>query len=897
MSLLNLNKMFKPESVALIGASASKSSLGYVVMKNLMAGDFQGTILPVNPKYKNVNGIHTYKNIASLPVIPDLAVICTPARTVAGIIGELGERGTRAAVVLSAGFNELIDGQPLKQIMLDTAKPYGLRILGPNCVGLLVPSIGLNASFAHTRSLEGNLALVSQSGALCTTILDWAKSRGIGFSYFISLGDSADVDFGDLLDYLGSDESTHGILLYIESVKLARKFMSAARSTSRNKPVIVIKSGRMAEGARAAASHTGALAGNDDVFDAAFRRAGILRVHTINDLFDAVETLARARRIDGNRLIILTNGGGTGVLATDELVLNGGQLAELSPETTGKLDKLLPPTWSRSNPVDIIGDGDANRYVNSLRILLDDPGYDAILVMLVPSAVIDNREVAKAVTDEIQKTDKAVLTCWMGKDAVKEARKIFEDAGIPSYETPDFAIRSFMHIVEYNRNKRCLMETPQSMAGDFAPDRPAVREIIEKVFADDRYILTEPEAKTILSAYEVPVVETVIANSVDEVMVAAEKLGFPVALKILSPDISHKSDIGGVVLGIDSSHVLSAVAEGMLARIAKLYPEAVIEGFTVQKMIERPSANELIIGVATDAIFGSFILFGQGGTSVEILNDKAIALPPLNLELAEDLLNRTRVSKLLYGYRNVPAADMDEIKSTLVKISQLVIDNPEIAELDINPLYADSKGVIALDARIRVDASASKGTKGLVIRPYPRELEETVKLDNGQEVLLRPIRPEDEAAQNELLSRTDSGELYFRFMKAKDNFCHSCMGSFTQIDYDREMAFIALVNNKNEEVLGFIRAVTDPDNHEAEFSIIVRKDRKKQGVGKILLEKMINYCKSRGTKWLTVQILVKNKTMIDMLKKSGFKIRENNAHDTVILSLKLQGERDISLLS
>lgn len=888
MSIINLHKMFRPESVALIGASADKSSLGYVVMKNLLAAEFSGVILPVNPKYKNISGVHAYQDIKSLPVVPDLAVICTPARTVPRIITELGERGTRAVVVLSAGFHESVDGHTMKQSMLDAAKPHNLRILGPNCVGLLIPSLGLNASFAHTNSLPGNIAVVSQSGALCTTILDWAKSRNIGFSYFISLGDSADVDFGDLLDYLGSDESTHSILLYIESVNHARKFMSAARATSRNKPVIVIKSGRVTEGAKAAASHTGALAGNDEVFDAAIRRAGILRVHTINDLFDAVETLARARRIDGNRLIILTNGGGTGVLATDELVMNGGQLAELSSGTIEKLDKFLPSTWSRGNPVDIIGDGGADRYVNTLRILLDDPNHDAILVMLVPSAVIDNREVAKAVTEEINKTNKPVLTCWMGKDAVAEARGIFEDAGVPSYETPDFAIRAFMQIVEYNRNERCLMETPHSITDDFQADRSIVRKIIENVLSNNRNILTEPEAKTILVAYDIPVVETIIANSVDEVLAAAEELGFPVALKILSPDISHKSDIGGVLLGIDSRQVLSAVAEGMLARITKLKPGAVIEGFTVQKMIERPGANELIIGMATDAIFGPFILFGQGGISVEVLNDKAIALPPLNLKLAEDLVMHTRVSKLLTGYRNIASANMKEINLTLVKISQLIIDNPEITELDINPLYADSKGVIALDARIKLESSTSKGSGRLVIRPYPENLEETVRLENGLEVLLRPIKPEDETAQHELLSRTNPEDIYFHFMKAKDNFCHSCLGSYTQIDYDREMIFVALVNNPNEEVLGFIRAVSDPDNHEAEFSIIVRTDWQKQGIEKILLEKMIQYCKSRGTKLLTGLVLVKNKGLIDLFEKYSFEIRENNGSDTATVLLNLQ---------
>jgi acetyltransferase len=883
--------MFNPESVALIGASTSKGSLGYVVMKNLLTADFSGPILPVNPKYKNVSGVHAYQDIASLPVDPDLAVICTPASTIPDIITQLGERGTRAVVVLSAGLREKSDGKTLEQHALDAAKPFGLRILGPNCVGLLIPSIGLNASFAHTNSLSGNLALVSQSGALCTTILDWAKSRGIGFSHFISLGDSADVDFGDLLDYLGSDASTHGILLYIESVKLARKFMSAARATSRNKPVIVIKSGRVAEGARAATSHTGALAGADEVFDAAIRRAGMLRVYTINQLFDAVETLAHTRRIKGDRLIILTNGGGPGVLATDSLITNGGRLAELSSETIQALDKILPPTWSKANPIDIIGDGGADRYVNALKVLLNDPNYDAVLVMLVPAAVIDNKVVAKAITEEINKTNKPILTCWMGEDSVAEAKKIFEQAGIPSYDTPDSAIRAFLQIVEYDQNKVSLMETPPSSTKGIERHnaRECTSKIINKVLQEKRNILSEPEAKVVLAAYGIPVVETIIANSVDDVLNTANDLGFPVALKILSPDISHKSDVGGVLLGIDSRQILQAAAEGMLARISKLQPNARIDGFTVQKMESRPGAFELIIGIATDPIFGPVVLFGHGGTSVEILNDKAVALPPLNMKLANDLILRTRISKLLSGYRDIPSADLEEIKLTLVKISQLIIDNPEIIELDINPLFTDSSGVIALDARISVEASDQKGPERLVIRPYPQELEETITIGSGQQILLRPIRPEDEAAHHEFLNKTDPKDIYFRFFRAANNFSHPFLARFTQIDYDREMAFIASVKGENNEpeTLGVIRAVSDADNTEAEIAIIVRTDLQGNGIGGKLLEKIIDYCRSRETGRLTGQVLAENRAMIHLVKKFGFKVQTQAGQNMVEISLEL----------
>ncbi len=889
MSVLNLNKMFKPESVALIGASETPGALGNVVMKNLITGGFSGPILPVNPKYKFVSGVFAYPDIASLPVVPDLAVICTPAKIIPDLIKELGERGTRAAIVLSAGFHETPEGQSLNQLMLEHAKVYGLRILGPNCVGLLVPGIGLNASFAHTNSLVGNLAFVSQSGALCTTILDWAKSRGIGFSHFISLGDNADIDFGDLLDYLGSDHSTHGILLYVESIKFARKFMSAARATSRNIPVIVMKSGRVAEGAKAATSHTGALSGSNDVFTAAIRRAGMLRVYNINNIFDAVETLARARSIKGNRLIILTNGGGPGVLATDHLILKGGRIAELSSKTIEELNTILPSTWSKANPVDIIGDSDAERYVNALRVLIKDPNYDAILVMLVPVAVVDNKEVAIAIANEINNTKKPILTCWMGEDGVAEGRKVFELAGIPTYDTPVSAVQAFMQVYEYGCNKESLMETPPSIAEGIVQKqaRSNSQKIIKRILKDNRNVLTEPEAKNILAAYDIPIVETKIVNDVDSILSAAEDLTYPVVLKILSSDITHKSDVGGVQLGIGSKEALLTAANSMLERVNKSQPNAHIEGFTVQQMVVRKDAYELIIGVATDPIFGPFILFGQGGISVEVMNDKAIALPPLNMKLATDLITRTRISKLLSGYRGIPAANLEAIKTTLVKISQLIIDNPEIIELDINPLFVDSKGVIALDARIKVQKSDLSGSERLVIRPYPQELEEKIVTHNGQTILLRPIRPEDESAHHEFLTKTDPQDIYFRFFKSSNNFTHQFLARFTQIDYDREMAFVAKTTDDKQETLGVIRAISDSDNHEAEIAIIVRSDIHGQGIGRSLMEKMIKYCRERGIEQLTGQVLPDNYAFLSLVRKFNFKTCPQFEENTVLITLEL----------
>lgn len=893
MSVLNLKKLLKPESVALIGASDKQGSLGRLVMHNLLDGGFKGPIWPVNPKYQTICDEQAYPDVASLPDAPDLAVIVTPAKTIPDLITALGERGTKAAVVLSAGTNvEDDDGKTIEQRMLEAARPNGLRILGPNCVGLLLPNIGLNASFAHTDSLPGRLALISQSGALCTTLIDWAKSRGIGFSHFISLGNAADVDFGDLLNYLGSDSKTDGILLYVESISEARKFMSAARATARNKPVIVIKAGRVEEGARAAASHTGALAGSDDIFDSAIRRAGMLRVYSIEDLFAAVETLARARTISGNRLAILTNGGGPGVLATDALVSGGGKLAELSEETIAALDECLPPTWSKANPVDIIGDGGAERYVNALRILLNDPNYDAILIMLVPAAVIDNEAVARAVTEEIKRTRKSVLTCWMGADAVDKARKHFEREGIPNYETPDAAINAFLHMYEYHDNQVSLMQTPPSVPEDFTCNCECVREIISRVLEDKREILTEAEAKEVLKAYDIPVVETRVARDVDEAVTIAEDIGYPVALKIHSPDITHKSDVGGVLLDIESSNLLRYSTEGMLRRVERMQPDAKIEGFTVQKMAHRPGAYELIIGTITDPIFGPTILFGQGGTAVEVVDDKAVTLPPLNMILADDLIMHTKISRVLKGFRDIPSVDMDALKLVLIKISQLIIDHPQIEELDINPLFSDSKGVLALDARIRIKATRQTGAERLAIRPYPKNEEEWITLNDGQKILLRPIKPEDEPAHHDFLSKITAQDLYYRFFRAVNKMTHPTLARFTQIDYDREMAFIAVTEGENgkPETLGVARAVADADNEEAEFAIIVRSDRHGRGLGKTLMDKLIRYCRGRGTRRIVGQTLHENKSMRNLAEKFGFKSTVANGNDIVNLSLDLAAE-------
>ena len=873
MSVRNLDSLFRPSSVAVIGASDRVRSVGSAVMRNLSDSGFEGPVWPVNIRRARVAGKPAFRTVSDLPSAPALAVVCTPPETVPGVIAELGRCGTRAAVVLTGGLNgtKTADGRTLTAAMLEAARPWLLRILGPNCVGLLVPGIRLNASFAHVQALPGSIAFVSQSGALATAMLDWAAARGVGFSHFISLGDGADVDFGDVLDYLGSDPVTRAILLYIESITAARKFMSAARAAARNKPVIAVKAGRVLEGARAAASHTGALAGRDDVYQAALARAGIVRVDDTLDLFDAAETLARTRPLSGNRLTILTNGGGPGVMATDALIAGGGTLANLPEATLQELDRVLPPAWSHGNPVDIIGDAPVERYVAALHALLDNPESDAILFIHAPTAIVPSAEIANSCAALIKESRRNVFACWMGGDSVKEADALFARAGVPTYVTPEHAVRAFLELDRYRRTQELLMQVPPSIAEDFMPDRSSARAVVEDALAHGRSMLTEAEAKHVLSAYGIPVVATRLAADPDEAALAATEIGFPVAVKIVSPQISHKSDVGGVALSLKSADEVRAAARAMKERCMQLRPDAGVTGFAVQQMIDAARSHELIAGITTDPIFGPVILFGHGGTAVEVINDKAVALLPLNLRLAEELVSRTRVSRLLQGYRDRPAADKAALYLALVKLSQLVIDLPEIAELDVNPLLAGASGVVALDARARIVKAVVPGADRLVIRPYPRELEEELVLD-GETIMLRPIRPEDEPRHRGFLARVAPQDIQRRFFCMKGEFAHSELARFTQIDYDREMAFIATARLKSGEweTLGVARAIADPDNINAEFAVLVRTDWQGRGLGKALLSKLLHYCQGRGTQNLIGEVLAGNRRMLKLCASLGF---------------------------
>ena len=879
MTIRNLDRLFKPSSIALIGASKRPQSIGQVVARNLFNAGFQGPIMPVNPRERAIEGVLAYGSVADLPVTPDLAVIATPPDTIPGLVAELGQRGTKAAIVISAGFAELgPEGRALQQSVLDAAKPHLLRVVGPNCLGVMVPGCGLNAGFAHVAPLKGDIALVAQSGAVVTSILDWATARGIGFSHLVSLGGMADVDFGDMLDYLAQDGNVRAILLYVEAITHARKFMSAARAAARSKPVIVIKAGRTEEAAKAASSHTGALAGADDVYDAAFRRAGMLRVTELDELFDAVETLATGVKIDGDRLAILTNGGGIGVLATDALIGGGGHLAQLSADTMERLNRVLPPTWSHGNPVDIIGDAPGQRYADALSALLEDRGIDAILVLNCPTAVADSLDAADAVVSAIKGRKLPVLTSWLGETAAAEARRLFARNRIPDYHTPNQAVRAFLHLVRYRKNQDLLMETPASVPEQFEVDTPAARAIVETALAEGRAWLSEYEAKEVLRAYGIPAVQTVIAATPAEAERAAKRIGGRIALKILSQDITHKSDLGGVALNLSPDQVW-AEADAMLERIRSAKPEARIEGFTVQEMAHRPDAHELIVGMVDDALFGPVILFGEGGTGVEVVADKALALPPLNLNLARETMARTRIHRLLQGYRNRPAADMDAIALALIKVSQLVIDFPEIAELDINPLFADDRGVLALDARIKVCPPKLEGSKRLAIRPYPKRLEHTTTLRDGRSFLIRPIRPEDEPLIHDLVGKTSMEDLRLRFFAPMRRLTHLMAARLTQIDYDREMALIAQApaddGSGGDAIYGTVRITADPDNERAEYAVLVRSDMKGKGLGYQLMKEILAYARSRGIKEVFGEVLRENTSMLGLCRELGFTRHES----------------------
>ncbi len=882
MSTYQLKNLLSPRSVALVGASPRPTSVGRAILGNIRKAEFKGEFGVVNTHYSEIDGVATVGSIGELPFAPELVVITAPAAAIPGLIDEAGARGAAGALIITSGLGHgagsLADAAEL------AARKYGMRLIGPNCLGIIMPGANLNASFSAHMPCAGSLALISQSGSIATGMVDWAAQRGVGFSGIVSIGDQLDIDIADLLDYFALDGKTRAILLYVEAIKDARKFMSAARAAARIKPVVVVKSGRMAQGAKAAATHTGALAGSDAVYDAAFRRAGILRVSDLRELFDCAETLGRVGSPPGKRLAILTNGGGIGVLAVDRLVELGGIPAAIVPATRAKLEAVLPRNWSGSNPIDIVGDADAARYSAALEVLLADPGNDAILVMNVQTAIARAEDIAATVTGLVSqyrqqhhRAAKPVLAVWVGAD--QKTIELLSGAGIPNYPTEDDAVRGFMYLVKHRELVAELAQVPPAMPREFAPDIDAARAIVAAALADGRHWLDPVEVKRLLEAYEIPMVPTFAAADAEQAVSHASGLfaqGATVVLKIMSRDIIHKSDVGGVVLNLTSPEAVRLATAGILARAKKLRPDARIAGVIVQAMVVRTKARELILGFADDPTFGTVIVFGRGGTAVEVINDKALALPPLDLQLARDLIERTRVSRLLRAYRDVPAAKEDAVAMVLVKLAQMAADLPEIRELDINPLLADENGVLAVDARISVGQVEQKfkgtGPANFAVRPYPSQWQRHLEVKGGWRVFVRPIRPEDEPLIHEFLRHVTMQDLRLRFFAPMKEFSHEFIARLTQLDYARAMAFIAFDEVTNQMV-GVVRIHSDSIYETGEYAILLRSDLKGRGLGWALMQLIIEYAKSEGLKTISGDVLQENTVMLDMCRHLGFEVK------------------------
>ena len=897
MSTYKLDRLFSPRSVAVVGASPRPTSPGHAVIRNLKAAGFAGRIDLVNPHYSEIEGLRALPSYDQLSETPDLMVVAAPASAVPGIVAAAAEKGTPAAIIITAGLGH--GPASLAAACAQAARASGLRLIGPNCLGVLAPHAKLNASFAAGMALAGDLALISQSGAIAAGLIEWAAHRAVGFSAVVSLGDQIDVDFGDLLDFFALDRATRAILLYVEAINDARKFMSAARAAARAKPVVVIKSGRHAQAAKAAQTHTGALAGSDSVYDAAFRRAGLLRVLDLDELFAAAETLGRLQSLPGDRLAILTNGGGIGVLAVDRLADLGGTLAALSPETKKRLDAVLPPIWSRDNPVDIAGDAGASRYAAALDLLLADPQSDAVLVMNVPTALASAADAAQSVIGVVKQhretliRPKPVLAVWVGASgAVSDT---FESARIPNYATEADAVRGFMHIVRYREAAQALMATPPSMPETFSPDLAAARRVIDGALKEGRTWLDPVEVTRLMSAYEVPIAPALLARDAEEAAAAAAPLlaqGSTVVVKILSPDIIHKSEVGGVRLNLTSEQAVREAAGAILARARAARPDARLTGVTIHPMILRPKARELIAGIADDPTFGPVVVFGCGGTAVEVIDDKALALPPLDLNMARELIGRTRVSRLLKAYRDVPAADENAIALTVVKLAQLAADLPELRELDLNPLLANEHGVIAVDARVAI-APAEQSGRGLrghprfAIRPYPKEWERHLKLRDGTAIFVRPVRPEDEPLYPPFFARVTREDLRLRFFAPIKEFSHPFIARLTQIDYARAMALLAL-DEASGEMLGVVRLHANSNYDAGEYAILVRSDLKGHGLGWQLMALITDYARAEGLNTIEGQVLSENSTMLAMCRELGFEIATDpDERDTCIVKLRI----------
>ena len=880
-----LRMLFSPKSVAVIGASERANAVGEIVFRNMLESGYGGLLYAVNPAHQEVQGQRAYATIEEIETPVELAVICTEAETVPDIIESCGKHGVRAAVVLSAGFTEVGPrGAALERTMLGHAKTYGVRIMGPNCLGIIRTGIGLNATFFKGSVKPGNLALVSQSGALCTAILDWAPANDIGFSSVVSMGAASDVDFGEILDYLASDEETGSILIYIEGVRQARGFMSALRAAARSKPVFVIKAGRHDAGSRAVISHTGALVGSDDVFDAALRRAGVVRVESISGLFSAAKSLASPHKYSGNRLAIITNGGGPGVMATDRAVDVGVSVASLCHETIDRLNQVLPAIWSHNNPVDIIGDATPQRYHDAIRICMADPGVDGVLVILTPQAMTQPLEVATLLVEDARTFRKPLFTSWMGAAQTMDGRARFAQASIPSFSTPEAAVEAYSYITAYYRNQRLLAQVPAPLSHHDVPDVAGARMVIESVLAERRKVLSEMESKALLSAFHIPVANTVVARSPSEALLLAEEFGFPVAMKINSPDITHKSDAGGVKLNLMNAAAVRTAYHELIEGVRANRPDARVDGVALQPMVRKPNGRELMVGVISDPIFGPVISFGAGGTAVDVLRDRAIALPPLNGFLARELIGGTRVAKLLGSFRHMPPVQMEALESLLLRVSEMVCELPWLRELDINPLIVDEHGLFAVDARVVVDYApvSTDRYSHMAIHPYPAHLVTHWQLPDGTDVTIRPMRPEDATIEQEFVRQLSEETKYFRFMHAVQELSEDMLVRFTQLDYDRELALIAVTEEKGREVeIGVCRYAINQDGESCEFALVVSDQWQHKAIGHRLMGSLIDAARSKGLRTMEGEVMSSNHEMLKLVATLGFTVATSQEDSSI----------------
>jgi acetyltransferase len=888
MSLLNLDMIFKPSSVALIGASRKKGTIGWAILKNLMEAQYEGIIVPVNPNYAEVQGIKAYPSLSSANRSVDLAIIATPISSVPFIMKECVRAGVGGAIIISAGGKETgKQGLEIESKIREEVRGTNLRILGPNCLGVICPEQHLNTTFAAHMPKPGRLAFISQSGAICAAMLDLSLKEDIGFSHFVSIGSMLDVDFGDLIDYLGNDDSVKSILLYIESLSNFRRFMSAARAVSRVKPILVLKAGKSEAGAKAAASHTGAMAGEDAVYDAAFRRAGIVRVATLEDFFDCAELLDKQPRPSGKRMVVITNSGGPGVMAADTIAAYGLELSSLETENLDRLDHILPSYWSRGNPVDILGDATPQRYVEVIDCCFRAREVDGMLVILNPQAMTDPAIIAAHVAKHLKGKPYLVVTSVMGGMDAEKARDVLNRAGIPTYDTPERAIRAFYYLHEYARNLKMLQEIPPRLQSGIEPDHPAARRAIADGLTRHGF-LTEVESKELLATFGMAVNPTRNAGSVEEAIRLAEEIGYPVVMKVHSRDISHKTEAGGVHTDLRSpSEVKKAYAAIMKG--AKAYkPEGEILGVTLQPMIKDPD-YEILLGSTRDQHFGPIILFGMGGIFAEAIGDRAIGLPPLNRSLARMLMEETKLFRLLKGYRNHPAADLGLLEDMMVRLSHLVVDFPEVVELDLNPVLVKDGKPWIVDARVLLERSAVPAPLHLAISPYPEKYETWEATPAGFTMFVRPIKPEDAPLMVELFSSMSSRSIYYRFFSPLKSLPESMLARFTQIDYDREIALVAVEKKEDRErMVGVVRAISDPDRKRAEFAVAVGDPWQGKGVGTRLTELCIKVAKEYGIEILEGIVLAENREMLALAHKLGFKVMRGEAANQFTLTMDLK---------